>query len=479
MRRAAEAAVLSSSRLLLGRCGANGPLLARQFAFKSEATSVAAAAALPERLSSPCDGLAAVQRLCTLARTGETSEELCLDTGVQRFLVDFGAQCEGLNPQQLRETISAFARSQHMPPVLWQGGLAAEVPRAVEELPPLHAVHIVLMMAALDLRSPADVLLEVAEQLEQRVGDLNAVGLTGALVALSQLGPWPEPVPGDAVVQALVEFLEHLGPKELSACALAAATLGVDELVFWQNLHATLLECVEQLAPRHVADALLSLATTQLCPIALLEALQARLADVARNMEFDEALTCAWAMSALRLFPSTAWAGLIRCLSDLEPAMLTEMQCNQLRQVLLSLELEPSAKEALAMAPATWVATVERLDLVGDKLCRDDATLDAFCSILSEVGLEFQLAEAVQNGLYTVDVAFCTTEGTKAGSPRGVVFGMQDKADAFEPHDPWSLLKCRHLQLLGWSVTWLPVQRWRIWSEEERRDWVRQQLPTH
>jgi len=316
---------------------------------------------------------------------------------------------------------------------------------------------------------------EVAEQLEQRAGDLNAIGLTGALVALSQLGPWPEPVPGDAVAQALVEVLEHLGPKELSACALAAATLGVDELPFWQTLHAALLGCVEKLMPRHVADTLLALATTQLCPIALLEALQTRLTNVARLMEFDEALTCAWAMSAMRLFPLPAWTWLIRCLSNLEPATLTEMQGNQVSQVLLSLELEPSAKEALAMMPAALVAAIDRGNFIGDQLCRDDETLEGFCEILGEVGVEFQLGEAVRNGLYMIDVAFHATEG---GSPRAVVFGMQDKADAFEPHDPWSSLKCRHLELLGWSVTWLPVQRWRIWSEEERRDWVHQQLLT-
>lgn len=474
MRRAAAVAAVSSGRFFRARCSASGPPLGRQLATNSEATSLAAV--LPERLSTPCDGLAAVQRLCALAHTCEAAEELCLDIRVQRFLADFGTQCEGLNPQQLRETIGVFARAQHMPPALWQGGLAAEVPRAVEELPPLHAVHAALMMAALDLRSPADVLREVAEQLEQRVSDLNAIGLTGALVALSQLGPWPEPVPGDAVVQALAEFLEHLGPKELSACALAAATLGVDELAFWQNLHAALLGCVEQLMPRHVADTLLALATTQLCPIALLEALQTQLTNVARLMEFDEALTCAWAMSALRLFPSPAWARLIRCLSNLEPAMLSEMQGNQVRQVLLSLELEPSAKEALAMVPASLVAAIDRGNPIGEQLCRDDETLEGFCEMLSEVGVEFQLGEEVRSGLYTIDVAFRTTEGT---SPRAVVFGIQDKADAFEPHDPWSQLKCRHLQLLGWSVTWLPVQRWHIWSEEERRDWVRQQLPTH
>jgi len=473
MRRAAEVAAVSTGRVFWARCTASGPPLGRQFASNGEAAL--AAAALPDRLSSPCDGLAAVQRLCALAHSCDTVEKLCLDTRVQRFLADFGAQCEGLNPQQLRETIGVFARAQHMPPVIWQGGLAAEVPRALEELPPLHAVHAALMMAALELRSPADVLQEVAEQLEQRVSDLNAIGLTGALVALSQLGPWPEPVPGDAVVQALVGFLEHLGPKELSACALAAATLGVDELAFWQKLHAALLGCVEQLMPRHVADTLLALATTQLCPIALLEALQAQLTNAARLMEFDEALTCAWAMSALRLFPSPAWASLIRCLSNLEPATLTEMQGNQVRQVLLSLELEPSAQEALAMVPATLVAAIDKGNLIGDQICRDDETLEDYCDILSEVGIKFQLGEAVRSGLYIIDITFRTTEG---GSPRAVVFGLQDKADAVEPHDPWSLLKCRHLKLLGWSVTWLPVQRWRIWSEEERRDGVCQLLPT-
>merc|ERR1719410_2718128 len=113
------------------------------------------------------------------------------------------------------------------------------------------------------------------------------------------------------------------------------------------------------------------------------------------------------------------------------------------------------------MVPATLVAAIDTSNLVEDQLCRDDETLESFCEILSEAGVEFQLGETVRHGLYIIDVALRTTEG---GSRRAMVFGLQEKADAFEPHDPWSLLKCRHLKLLGWSVTWLPVKRWHIWS---------------
>merc|ERR1740121_2793558 len=101
--------------------------------------------------------------------------------------------------QQIRQLTAMCYRCQHMPSRLWHGGLTDELPRALSELPDLHVVHVALMMASLDLREPKLLLQEVAEEIEQRVPSLDATGLTGAAVALSQLGPWPEPVPGVSV----------------------------------------------------------------------------------------------------------------------------------------------------------------------------------------------------------------------------------------------------------------------------------------
>merc|ERR1712061_88336 len=99
-------------------------------------------------------------------------------------------------------------------------------------------------------------------------------------------------VPGEAIVEHLVESLNGLGPRELSACALAVATLGITDPKFWHQVCAAILTCIDKLAPRHVADTLLALATTQHCPIALMEALQSRVLQVMSTMEADEALTC-------------------------------------------------------------------------------------------------------------------------------------------------------------------------------------------
>ncbi|CAE7458654.1 unnamed protein product [Symbiodinium natans] len=117
-------------------------------------------------------------------------------------------------------------------------------------------------------------------------------------------------------------------------------------------MHGALNAACSALPPRSVADVLLALATHQLCPITLLEELQACLPRVAAEMQPDEALTASWSLAAL-LFSR---AGVLPAL--VERALEGELgvaEARQLRQIALSLRLEDGAEEAFkSQAPATW-----------------------------------------------------------------------------------------------------------------------------
>eukprot|EP00435_Cladocopium_sp_Y103_P007665 s1492_g2.t1 len=157
-------------------------------------------------------------------------------------------------------------------------------------------------MSSLSLREPPEVLQEVAVQLEHRASELPPAGLVGAVVALSQLGPWPfEPSPGGPLINALEGCVLELPPGQLSSLALSAATLQHEMPVFWQQVHGGLLACAKELSPRQMADVFLALATHQMCPVTLLEELHSR---VPVELHADEALTIAWAMVAMRFSKS-------------------------------------------------------------------------------------------------------------------------------------------------------------------------------
>lgn len=91
--------------------------------------------------------------------------------------------------------------------------------------------------------------------------------------------------------------MDKLALNELSASALAVATLGIVDLGFWQMAHGHLNASASVMKPRHLADSLLALATTQNRPISLLESLQDRLKLVAEMSEPEEAMTCTWALT--------------------------------------------------------------------------------------------------------------------------------------------------------------------------------------
>lgn len=443
------------------------PCVARSCAVGCRALRCSAAARADAAAPAGEGELQALKRLVGRSREAAAPpEEFFADPEVTSFLRDFGVGCDKLSPEGVREAMVCLAQAQHMPPALWDGGLADEVPRALEELPDLHVVHIGLLMAALDLRRPATLVQELAEQLEIRAHCMSPTGLAGAVIALSQLGPWSTPPEVGGTLEALVESVERLSSRELSAAALATATLAVGGQPYWQRIHGELLARASGLEPKHLADTLLALATTRLCPINLLVALQDRLPHLLGAMEAPEALTSLWAMCALRLFPAVPVARLLERASEAE---LAPAEARQLRQALLSLDLEPGAKAArLEVSPALR-AQAERAAAAADFCardeCQDEAVAEEIFALLLEEGAAPALTEPALD-LYAVDVAL-------GQARRGVVVDSASAAEAEAPRDPWTTLKLRHLEHDGWSIAWLPARRWQSWDEEQRRDFVR------
>jgi len=467
---------------------------------RSSSSTRPSAAAVVQAVELPCadegtlsvgDALEGLRRLLTAAENSALSvEDVLAEPQAQSFLASLGAACKSFSPQDVRQVLVAFARVQHMPLQLWQQGLAEEVSRSLEELPDLHVVHVALLVASLDLDEPLDLLQDLAEQLEIRAHTLSPTGMAGALVALSQLGPWPSSsTAGLSVAEELLQRLDELSPRELSASALAAATLGIRAQTFWQRLHGALLARINELEPKHIADATLAVATNRLLPIFLLEAIQDRLPHVVGQMEPDEALTTVWALASLQIFPPKQ---LPRLLEQILPADVPASQlafapaeARQLRQVAMSLELEPSAAKASAEVSASLRsrlrAASESARLVCEPPSGDEAVAEEVCATLMEVAplTVFSVGEIVK-GLYSVDLALTvppSADVDSAAARRGVVLDAASPEDAQAPRDPWVTLKLRHLSRLGWSIQWLPAQRWRTWDEEERIGFVRGLLP--
>lgn len=332
-------------------------------------------------------------------------------------------------------------------------------------------MHVALLLVRVGLRV-AELAEEVAEQLEAHAADMGPTVLTGALVALSQLGPWGTVSPGGALADALVEFLDALSLNELSAAALAAATLGVEELRFWQLLHGELLSRMELMQPRHLADATLALATTQLCPIVLLDALEGRVRAQAGAFDVEDAITTAWALCALRFFRPLP--GLLAHVSEEAVSFLAVEQQRQLRQVALSLELESSAAAAKVALNPGVLAELGDAAGQGDEAAHNTEILEEIREALVEAGGSSEAlfaGEVVADGFYALDITLCPQPGCPGAA---VLLDVGGGEVSNGPRDPWLQLKLRHLKLLGWRVAWLPVRCWRAWDAEERRAFAEQ-----
>eukprot|EP00913_Durusdinium_trenchii_P023231 g21809.t1 len=348
----------------------------------------------------------------------------------------------------------------------------SDVPRLLgaellEPLAELGYVHVALLMSSLQLREPSELLHEVAALLEARANELPPPGrLVGAVVALSQLGPWPqEPPPGGPLIAALETSLPTLPASQLSGVALSCATLQHEAPLFWQQVHGFLLSKISELTGRHLADIFLALATHQMCP----ELHGLALPRLVEKLAPDEALSIAWALAALRFSGS----GLLpQLLQIAQSAELTPAEATQVQQIILSLEQDVSAK-ALDR-PKPWLQeekhqgqAMARIGCHGS--CSSLASecssrfaqeaLGELCPPLEEAGVRFSLDEVLEE-FYHLDLAI---EGQRA-----LVLDSVTRATAEAPWSPWITLKCRHLRHLGWEVHWLPLRRWEHMSPEER-----------
>lgn len=391
------------------------------------------------------------------------------EPAVGRWLSSAGRACGELDAQQLKGLLAAFGKLQHMPPALWGSGLEDEVPRMLEELPDMGVVHAALLMSALELRSNQPLLQELAEQLEARSSspEMSTTALMASAHALSQLGPWPVPPPGADVAAEITKRMEDgsVSLTEATTSALALATLGTDCRQFWIIAHGLLRQRVEEMTPKHFTDALLALATTQLCPVMLLEELRGHLhVALSDGMEPDEALTCAWALSCLRIFPDEVFPILVRRASG--AAAFGEMESNQLHQVALSLELDPEAASARAGISEVEWTKIRRpgSSLLGEASSADRASSEELAELLDGQGVSCELGEQV-DGFYFVDVAVRSS----GAPPVAIVFDVVSDPDSKTARDPFLQLKCLHLTSLGWTVKRLSSLTWRIMDLESRK----------
>lgn len=452
-----------------GTGGGNGCFLLRRWC-----SDVVGDAKLPEAAVAPSDCLEAIRRLVSASQAaGKALPELLSDARVANLLGAIGSRAHELSVEQVHTVLVTFGRAAYMPTAVWEG-VQKEVPRAVEELPDNQTVHLALLMAALDLRGNMLLLHEVAEQLEARAPSLNPTLVAGSLIALSQLGPWTDPVPGGALAEQLRACFNSLGVRELSAAALAVATLGVGEQIFWHEAHGALLGRLDEMSPRNLTDVLMALASSHLAPITLMESLLARLALKAKHMDWEESIVCLWALCAVQLFPATTMRDLLEQACTTDGTLLSPLQANQLKQVMLTLDLERSAAKARGeVAPILWQKVRDLCeDATGETLqgCSGDtAEAEELCELVPEdVGVVYALAEEVTD-FYIVDV----TIRLEHRSPVAILFDTASGSAAEAPLDPWVTLKRRHLLRLGWQeVHWMPTRRWRTWDDEQRRDYV-------
>merc|ERR1719313_2107504 len=99
------------------------------------------AAKLPKNVIPAGDALSTTQQVLHAARDGlQPPERIWADERAGHLLTSLADGCTDLDAQQLRTLLAAFAASQHMPQQLWPD-IANELPRALTDLPDLHAVH--------------------------------------------------------------------------------------------------------------------------------------------------------------------------------------------------------------------------------------------------------------------------------------------------------------------------------------------------
>eukprot|EP00927_Polykrikos_kofoidii_P065240 TRINITY_DN61022_c0_g1_i1.p1 TRINITY_DN61022_c0_g1~~TRINITY_DN61022_c0_g1_i1.p1 ORF type:complete len:588 (-),score=119.79 TRINITY_DN61022_c0_g1_i1:192-1955(-) len=495
----------------------------KRYCSAAGSSSLTAAVQLPTAPFLPGEGVLALQRwLQAVEEAGQDIEAAWEEPAAARFLDDLVGGLADYEPQQLRAVLAACAKAMHLPITLGMG-LAVELPRALRGLPDMHAVHVALLMASLELPRghsalPAELLEEVVEQLEGLAEALPPTGLVGGLVALSQLGPWPASMsPGAPLAESVIIHLQDpnaLGSNQLSAVALAAATLGINNEAFWQAAHAALLTRIGSLGPRHIADTLLALATTQRCPIFLMEELQARLRVPGFLDDVDgadEALALAWSLCSLELYPPNVLNTLLErvCIDAIahadedehasaalqQASRLSEMQSNNLRQVVLALELEPSAVKARAAISEEIWSRLRAHPAAGER-SRTSSVMQEIGELVVEHGGTAQSEDVFatdSSGFYTIDLVVRAPVKVDASSdqcpgddavavakvdatPSPSVALLIDDVSPFDaafPQDPWMFLKRRQLQHLSCRrVIWLPAKRWYSWDADERRDFV-------
>merc|ERR1711885_46082 len=103
-------------------------------------------------------------------------------------------------------------------------------------------------------------------------------------------------------------------------------------------------------------------------------------------MDWEEGIVCLWALCAVQLFPASTMRDLLEqaCATDGTP--LSPLQANQLKQVMLTLELERSAAKARAeVTPTLWQKMGNLCqDATGETLqgCSGDtAEAEEFCQL--------------------------------------------------------------------------------------------------
>merc|ERR1712157_233155 len=115
-----------------------------------------------------------------------------------------------------------------------------------------------------------------------------------------------------------------------------------------------------------------------MCPISLLEALRCRLPNMIHDLDLDSAITCAWSLSALRIFP--VLPSLLDCICVEGGRYLTPMQSNQLHQICLSYMLDPEAANLRAAIPdALWAVAYVPGRALGDVPTVDGVAVKELC----------------------------------------------------------------------------------------------------
>merc|ERR1712217_112053 len=109
----------------------------------------------------------------------------------------------------------------------------------------------------------------------------------------------------------------------------------------------------------------------------------------------------------------------------------------------------------------------------GERIDNDnDEILEEVTAILTDEKIEFELSKMVDD-FYVVDLALRLSG--PVGETLGVIFTPQDNPESIR-HDPWSILKWRHLPSLEMRIVKISAADWRDTSSEERLELVRSLL---